>query len=605
MNNMSYIKRVDWAIDLLNLLRRDAGGSAKDYPPTPGTISFILHWMGRENTKARNNPLATTWNMGNSDSFNDHNVRNYRNRQEGLEATVRTLTKTNPKIAKYDNLRVLLRQGTTPDQVANNAGARKELGLWGTWAESPGTWGSANTNRINSVIESDLENAVIIGNEGAPVVEDVPNNRRLPGEMADREVNLGPDDLQLLSDNESINAAGGYSPNDPRRNREPNDPNEDGRMQQPPPESTNPTDPGIWSDIETPSPNTSVDEGDISGGNYADAFYGFLKGDPRGNIVIGGIPYNIIDYLDDQVKRWDAEEGMTAQEKASRVSQFITKWMPTTEWWKSTAPQMRDASQTWYQQGLGEDWETLTPARRALIEDKRREIEGYIQNAGATYTSAQLDDVAITAYMFNFDEAETRRYLSGQTVYGQTYADVLTEGEAAAGSEIREILQDIRSLGNEYLIKLPQTGEKELARRIFTGDLPKENLRTIMQEKARMLYGDKMSDYFDAGGTTEEFLGTYDPVVSKLLGRRAQWNGTDYSLGQAILSGDRSALRPWAEQQTELAGTNVSNPALQRPFTVREAELAVRMSPEFDSSGFAIAEMSNILNTVGAGMGAI
>ena len=106
MNNMSYIKRVDWAIDLLNLLRRDAGGSAKDYPPTPGTISFILHWMGRENTKARNNPLATTWNMGNSDSFNDHNVRNYRNRQEGLEATVRTLTKTNPKIAKYDNLRV-------------------------------------------------------------------------------------------------------------------------------------------------------------------------------------------------------------------------------------------------------------------------------------------------------------------------------------------------------------------------------------------------------------------------------------------------------------------------------------------------------------------
>ena len=604
MNNMSYTKRVDWAIDLLNLLRRDAKGSAKDYPPTPGNISFILHWMGRENTKAKNNPLATTWDMGNSDSFNDHNVRNYRNRQEGLEATVRTLTKTNPEIARYDNLRVLLRQGTNPDQVANNAGARKELGAWGTWAKSPGSWGSANTNRINSVIESDLENAVIIKNEGPPIVEDVPNDRRLPGDMADREVDLGPDDLQLLSNKSSVDGAA-YAPNDPRNNRQVRPPSEDGRAEPlPSVEDTPPTDSGTWEIIETPTPNTSVD-GPLLDGNYANAFYGFLKDDPRANIIIGGIAYNFVDYLDDQVLRWKAEEGITDQELNNRIQTFTNQYLPTTDWWKNTDTVMRDRSQTWYQNGLGEDWGTLTAARRGLIEDKRREIEGYVRNAGATYTPAQLDDVAITAYMFDFDEAEVRRYLSGQTVYGQSYADVLTGGEAAAGSEIREILQDIRSIGNQYLIKLPETGEKELARRIFTGDLPKENLRTIMQEKARMLYGDKMSDYFDAGGTTEEFLGTYEPVVAKLLGRKAQWNGTDYSLGQAILSGDRTALRPWAEQQTELAGTEVANPALQRPFTVREAELAVRMSPEFDSSGFAIAEMSNILNTVGAGMGAI
>ena len=94
---------------------------------------------------------------------------------------------------------------------------------------------------------------------------------------------------------------------------------------------------------------------------------------------------------------------------------------------------------------------------------------------------------------------------------------------------------------------------------------------------------------------------TYDPVVTKLLGRKAQWNGTDYSLGQAILGGDRTILRPWAEQ-ADAAPPELN---LQRPFTIRETELAVRMSAEFDSSGYALAEMSNVLNTVGAGMGAI
>ena len=584
MNRMPYAKRVIWAINFLNALREDAGSkNPNDYPPTPGNISFILHWMGRENTAAKNNPLATTWDMGDSENYNDANVRNYRSMQEGIDATVRTLTKTNPAIARYDNLRVLLRQGTTPDQVANNAGAREELAAYGTWETAPGSWGPAKTKQINSAIESSTQTL-------------------MPGEMPDRVVQLGPDNLQLLSNKTPIGTAG-YQPNDPRNDLQPSDPNEFGQFTLPEDE-VDPgfrTDDDFWQGIETPEPNTSVMGRNNK--NFAEGFLGFLSGDPRASIIIDGFSYNLVDYLNDQVLLWQQEEGMTEQDLALRVNRFIDKWLPTTDWWKTSSPALRENSQTWYQQGIGEDWGTLTPARRALIEDKRREIEGYVRNAGATYTSAQLDDVAITAYLFNFDEEETRRYLSGQTVYGQTYADVLTSGEAAAGSEIREILQDIRSIGNQYLIKLPQSGEKELARRIFTGDLPKENLRTIMQEKARMLYGDKMSDYFDAGGTTEEFLQTYEPVVSRLLGRKAQWNGTDYSLGQAILSGDRTALRPWAKQTT--TNEEIPNPALQRPFTVRETELAIRMSPEFDSSGFAIAEMSNVLNTVGAGMGAI
>ena len=69
MNRMSYLKRVDWAISFLDALRAEAGSrNPNDYPASPGNISFILHWMGRENTAAKNNPLATSWDMGNSES---------------------------------------------------------------------------------------------------------------------------------------------------------------------------------------------------------------------------------------------------------------------------------------------------------------------------------------------------------------------------------------------------------------------------------------------------------------------------------------------------------------------------------------------------------
>lgn len=608
MNRMTYLQRLNWAIDLLNLLREDAGGDWEDYPATPGNISTIMHWMGRENTGAKNNPLATTWNQKGSSIMkgSTHKVRDYSTRQSGLEATVKTLTKTNPEIARYDNVRVLFRQGTNPDQFANNAEVRKELGSWGTWKEAPGSWGPAKTKRIDAVIESDLESAVISANEGLFTVKDVPEEPRLPGEMPDREVDLGPDDMQLLSDSQPISGTGDYGPNDPRRDREPSDPNETGpRVPTPPQEPDGPgeiADDDFWAGIETPTPVVTGGTDDM---NFAEGFFGFLSGDPRATIVIKGSEVNIVDYLNQQHLVWLAEEGMTEQDLALRVNRFIDKWLPTTEWWKTSTPDLRANSQTWYQQGVGEDWGTLNPARRALIEDKRRDIEALVRNAGATYTAEQLDAVAITSYLFDFDETEIRRYLSGQTVYGQTYGDVLTGGEAAAGSEMREILQDIRSIGNQYLIRLPEAGEKELVRRIFTGDLPKENLRTIMQEKARMLYGDSLSDYYDAGGTTEEFLQTYEPVISKLLGRKAQWNGADYSLGQAILAGDRTVLRPWASKDTGVEETAVASPRLQRPFTVREAELAIRMSPEFDVSAFGIAEMSNMLNTVGAGMGAV
>ena len=571
MNRMTYRNRVRWAEDLLGLL---------EAPKSKGNVSFILHWMGREGTAARFNPLATSWDMepkgSQSEDFNDAGVKNYKNREEGLEAAFRTLTKST--VHDYSALIDLLIEGTTPEEILASEDAVKDLEVWGSFEGAVG-WGASNTRKIDAAIET----AADFRYENPEVGTALRVGTRSPGEMPDREVYLGPEDLQLLSSTTPVS---------------PGDPNESGQA--------GPGAPAPWDGdssfvIEEPFegwPRRGSGSSETS--DFGDAFYGFLIGDPRANIDVGGQIVNIVDYLNEQYVTWVAED-LDPSEVAIRVQEFINKWMPTTQWWQESSPTLRTNSQTWYQQGVDADWDELNPARRALIEDVRRDIEGYARNAGATYTAEQLDEVATTAYLFGFDDEEIRRYLTGGTVYGQNYGDVLLGGEAAAGSEIREILQTIRSTGNEYLIKLPAATEKDIARRIFTGDLDPKNLRTLMQERARLMYGDKLADFYDAGGTTEEFLQTYDPVVTKLLGRKAQWNGTDYSLGQAILGGDRTILRPWAEQ-ADAAPPELN---LQRPFTIRETELAVRMSAEFDSSGYALAEMSNVLNTVGAGMGAI
>ena len=571
MNRMTYRNRVRWAEDLLGLL---------EAPKSKGNVSFILHWMGREGTAARFNPLATSWDMepkgSQSEDFNDAGVKNYKNREEGLEAAFRTLTKST--VHDYSALIDLLIEGTTPEEILASEDAVKDLEVWGSFEGAVG-WGASNTRKIDAAIET----AADFRYENPEVGTAERVGTRSPGEMPDREVYLGPEDLQLLSSTTPVS---------------PGDPNESGQA--------GPGAPAPWDGDSS----FAIDEpfegwprrgsGSSETSDFGDAFYGFLIGDPRANINVGGQIVNIVDYLNEQYVTWVAED-LNPSEVAIRVQEFINKWMPTTQWWQESSPTLRTNSQTWYQQGVDADWDELNPARRALIEDVRRDIEGYARNAGATYTAEQLDEVATTAYLFGFDDEEIRRYLTGGTVYGQNYGDVLLGGEAAAGSEIREILQTIRSTGNEYLIKLPAATEKDIARRIFTGDLDPKNLRTLMQERARLMYGDKLADFYDAGGTTEEFLQTYDPVVTKLLGRKAQWNGTDYSLGQAILGGDRTILRPWAEQ-ADAAPPELN---LQRPFTIRETELAVRMSAEFDSSGYALAEMSNVLNTVGAGMGAI
>lgn len=97
-------------------------------PDSPSNHSFIIAWMGGENTNARNNPLATTQPAQGTSDFNSIGVKNYPSPQVGLTATVQTLLN-----GYYNGIVSDLRKGNVaPQSIINNNAS--ELGTWGTGA---------------------------------------------------------------------------------------------------------------------------------------------------------------------------------------------------------------------------------------------------------------------------------------------------------------------------------------------------------------------------------------------------------------------------------------------------------------------------------------
>lgn len=96
------------------------------------TTEALVAWMGKENTKAGFNPLATTLDYGENTWFNtfgdqgQYHVRNFADFQTGVEATVRTL-----RGGYYPKIIQALMNGTDADTLGTSEEFRKERNTWG------------------------------------------------------------------------------------------------------------------------------------------------------------------------------------------------------------------------------------------------------------------------------------------------------------------------------------------------------------------------------------------------------------------------------------------------------------------------------------------
>ena len=73
-------------------------------PVTRTNKVVVFAWMRKENTKAKNNPLATTHKGPGSTNFNTVGVQNFKTFTDGIIATTQTITsKTYPAYADIIN----------------------------------------------------------------------------------------------------------------------------------------------------------------------------------------------------------------------------------------------------------------------------------------------------------------------------------------------------------------------------------------------------------------------------------------------------------------------------------------------------------------------
>lgn len=108
------VKRGPWATDLLRQL---------GVPTSKNNLTTIIAWIIAEGTSAVWNPLATTQDMDGATNFNGTGVKNYKNEQDGYDATIKTL-----RNGDYDIILADLRASETPDVVIHDIANSK----WGT-----------------------------------------------------------------------------------------------------------------------------------------------------------------------------------------------------------------------------------------------------------------------------------------------------------------------------------------------------------------------------------------------------------------------------------------------------------------------------------------
>jgi hypothetical protein len=112
--------------------------------PNQSQISFMRKWGQVEGSAAAWNPLNSTWdvldgpNGSSSLKFNDHSVRNYSTRENGINATIRTLTTGRYVQYGYDKI-VSAIKAIKSDMDIDSAMRAVNATPWGTNFKLPHT----------------------------------------------------------------------------------------------------------------------------------------------------------------------------------------------------------------------------------------------------------------------------------------------------------------------------------------------------------------------------------------------------------------------------------------------------------------------------------
>jgi len=144
---------------------KDFAAALGNSNPSADIVNWISAWTKNENTKARFNPLATTLDYGETTNFNSVGVKNYKTRDQGIEATVKTVS--NFKYPGYKDI---------VDGILENDVRKAAAGL----IRAP--WGSNGAMVQNIAATLDVRNEPLLAEQGAieTLTNDKPDTSPLP-----------------------------------------------------------------------------------------------------------------------------------------------------------------------------------------------------------------------------------------------------------------------------------------------------------------------------------------------------------------------------------------------------------------------------------------
>ncbi len=134
--------------------------AALGIPARPEAIKALEAWMQAEGTSAANNPLATTQPWSGSSNFNSVGVKNYASEDDGVAATVRTLTNGlyNPILGALQNGTAMdVAQAVAASPWGTGTGVIRVLGGQVSGTSPIGSGGSSGSSKTPTVTSVDPE----------------------------------------------------------------------------------------------------------------------------------------------------------------------------------------------------------------------------------------------------------------------------------------------------------------------------------------------------------------------------------------------------------------------------------------------------------------
>tara|TARA_R110002020_G_scaffold387576_1_gene598366 strand:- start:625 stop:2442 length:1818 start_codon:yes stop_codon:yes gene_type:complete len=354
-----------------------------------------------------------------------------------------------------------------------------------------------------------------------------------------------------------IELASASSPNDPRPQESPTDPNISGQFADPAQD--------LEEVIETVTPNINI------------IMYEYLRGNPNVQVQhpITGELVDLIDLIE--------ENPLGLEDGTPEMEEWIKGLYYQTDHYQDSEVGRADREYQWNSAGADEDeWSTR---RLDLISNQVQQLEQILGRANINLDDNQIWELAKQSYLQGLNLSEIKDFLITATT--DEGSPLFNFGVGApAGGTISAFRTDIKDLYRQYLMDPDEELLARRSRQLFTGETTVDLIEDEMIEQAALLFP-AFASRIEAGQSPLEIVGAYNGIFNSVLGYAPQWDGRNRSmavtLGGLMVEGE--------EPGTAMSGGDFAR--------------WLRTTDEYDQSPRGMNDAYQLVTGLGRAMGAV